>query len=175
MLNLLFNSRCDRFYKNQKILMYNIAVITKVGSKAAETMQKLEIALEKKFKVKESREIGQRDLAYPIDKKEAGFYFWIDLDIDKQDLDQVKRELEKFKLLRFLITRKPVIIEEKKPKRAIKAKAKVDVKPKTISVVDKPVKLVASSTKEKQETAKKKAASDKKRMADLDKKLEEIL
>ena len=155
--------------------MYNIAVITKADPKATGTIQKLETALEKKFKVKESREIGQRDLAYPINKEETGFYFWIDLDIDKQDLSQVEKELAKFKLLRFLITQKPIIIEKKKPRRTVKARAKTGSKPKVMPIVDKPVKVVTKPSKEKQETAKKKVVSDKKRMADLDKKLEEIL
>jgi len=155
--------------------MYNIAIVTKADPKAAEAMQKMEAALGKKFKVKESREIGQRDLAYPIEKEETGFYFWIDLDINKEDLEQVRKELAKFELLRYLITQKPIIIEEKKPKRAVKAKAKVEPKLKTMPVVDKPVKVAPKPTKAKKETAKKKAVSDKKRMADLDKKLDEIL
>lgn len=136
--------------------MYNLLTIVQAGKKGQERREKIEKIVAHLAKVVKSNEIGERELAYPIEKETKAYYFWLDFELDKTKLPELREKIEKEKPIRYLITIKP---KEKpvKVKKRIEKKKKV-AKPKVSKV-----------------EPKKKVVSEKKRMKDLDKKLEEIL
>ena len=141
--------------------MYNLLLIVKATKKGQESREKIEKSVNGLAKVVKKNEVGERKLAYPIKKETKGFYFWLDFELDKDKLPELKKKIDKEKPIRDLIVNKP---KEKpvKVKKRIRKKKKIEKPP-------------AKKRVKRKKKAKKKLVSEEKRMKDLDEKLEEIL
>jgi len=158
--------------------VYNVVVIVATGPKGQKTKEKVEKIIAKEAKVVKTNDIGEQELAYPINKEEQGYYFWVDFKVAKDKLSQVESKIRQEEPLRYLITIKPE--EELEKEKPVKRKKPQKKKAGKKKIVKKTKKQIKKTTKKKpkkviKKATKKKTISAEKRMKDLDKKLEEIL
>jgi small subunit ribosomal protein S6 len=106
--------------------------------------------------------LGKKELAYPIDHFNQGFYILIEFSAEPDKLKEIDKALKLQEgIIRFLIVKKeekamPEVIEEKKPARPIKEKeeikiSKEEVKPEKEAVelekLDKELEEILGSAK----------------------------
>ncbi len=145
-------------------MKYEIALFLspKLTDEDAEKKSKdLEKDLSKfKAKILESNFLGKKDLAYPINHLEQGYYLIVKIDVEKDQIDNVRNKIrENSDVIRVLIT--------KQEKEVIRPKRKIVKKEGDVSV----------EVLEKKESVLKKPKEVKKeqKSEDLDAKLDKIL
>ena len=115
----------------------------------------------------EKKDLSEKEISYPINKKTEGIYYNLKAIISPEKIEKINDNLKSEKdILRYMITKEKEIKAVKPEKDAIDMK-----------IIDKiePIKEIKKSKKDISEEKPKPVQKEKVKIEELDKKLSEIL